>query len=573
MAYKKGLDISEWNENLNYTKLASQIDFVIPREGCRQRIDKQFLTHVNGFKNAGVKIPGVYHFIYALNETGAIQEAKSAISNVQKAGLPKTTRIWADLEYDTITKAKQQGVNLGRNEINRFTQVFCETIEAAGYPTGIYTNIDYYRNYYNKSLLDKYALWLADYSGSADYPCMYHQYTSSGRLSGYSGFFDMNYLMKDDPSLSGVAPVTSVATPAPSKISTSEAINAMIATAKAEVGYLEKRSNSQLDSKTANAGSSNYTKYWRDVYPAYQQQAWCACFVSWVMMKTFSLDTAKKLLKHWPYVYCPTMASLFKLNANPKVGDIVIFYRGGTFAHTGIVTKVEGDKFWTVEGNTSGGSSIIANGGGVCEKSYYNSNLPGTKFCTPDYSIVTSINGSSVTPVTPSVWKATGTATSTSDDVNVRKSPDGDIIGQVNKGNRFEIDGTKSGKWVHVKVAGIGVGYIYGDYVKEDKPVATVPQATPAQQAASQPAQTAPAKITFVDITAKFPELDKNDQGVAVSMLQILLGVGVTGILDTATVNSLNAFKKNVKLSQNGKVDKATWNAIINHMNANTFAK
>ena len=36
--------------------------------------------------------------------------------------------------------------------------------------------------------------------------------------------------------------------------------------ALAEIGYLEKRSNSQLDSKTANAGSNNYTKYgkWYD---------------------------------------------------------------------------------------------------------------------------------------------------------------------------------------------------------------------------------------------------------------------------------------------------------------------
>lgn len=65
------------------------------------------------------------------------------------------------------------------------------------------------------------------------------------------------------------------------------------------------------------------------------------------------------------------------LNSNPKVGDIVIFYRNGTFTHTGIVIKVSGDRFWTVEGNTSGGSAIIANGGGVCQKSYYNSNLPG----------------------------------------------------------------------------------------------------------------------------------------------------------------------------------------------------
>nr|DAH51934.1 MAG TPA: PlyB like endolysin [Bacteriophage sp.] len=175
------------------------------------------------------------------------------------------------------------------------------------------------------------------------------------------------------------------------------AIDKLIQIAKNEIGYLEKASNSQLDSKTANAGENNYTKYWRDIKPDYQGQPWCAAFISWCVIKAFGLDTAKKLLKHWPYVYCPTMADLFTLNSNPKVGDIVIFYRNGVFAHTGIVIKVSGDQFWTVEGNTSGGSTIIANGGGVCQKSYYNSNLPGTKFCTPNYSLVkntTPVSGS-----------------------------------------------------------------------------------------------------------------------------------------------------------------------------------
>ena len=168
------------------------------------------------------------------------------------------------------------------------------------------------------------------------------------------------------------------------------AIEKLISIADAEVGYLEKKSNAQLDDKTANAGTANYTKYWRDIKPEYQGQPWCAAFVTWCFVKAFGQDMAKKLLRHYPYVYCPTMASLFTLNANPKKGDIVIFYRNGTFTHTGIVTSVSGDYFTTVEGNTSGGSSIIANGGGVCRKGYYNSKLPGTKFCTPDYSIIES---------------------------------------------------------------------------------------------------------------------------------------------------------------------------------------
>lgn len=168
------------------------------------------------------------------------------------------------------------------------------------------------------------------------------------------------------------------------------AIDKVLQIARNEVGYLEKRNNSQLYDKTANAGNGNFTKYWKEIKPEYQGQPWCACFVTWVFVQAFGQKTAQQLLKHYPYVYCPTMASLFSLNANPKVGDIVIFKHGGEFTHTGIVTGVNGDYFTTIEGNTSGGSTIVANGGAVCAKGYYNSNLPGTKFCTPDWNLVES---------------------------------------------------------------------------------------------------------------------------------------------------------------------------------------
>lgn len=164
-----------------------------------------------------------------------------------------------------------------------------------------------------------------------------------------------------------------------------EMISKVIEIARNEVGYLEKKNNSQLYDKTANAGSGNYTKYWKEIKPNYQGQPWCACFVTWCFVQAFGEDTAHKLLKHYPYVYCPTMANLFTLHANPLRGDIVIFKHGNEFTHTGIVTDVDGDYFATIEGNTSGASGIIANGGGVCAKHYYNSQLPGTKFVRPEY--------------------------------------------------------------------------------------------------------------------------------------------------------------------------------------------
>ena len=156
--------------------------------------------------------------------------------------------------------------------------------------------------------------------------------------------------------------------------------------AAAEIGYLEKRSNNDLYDKTANAGSGNYTKYWADIKPSYQGQPWCAAFVTWCMAKALGESRAALLLKHYPFVYCPALAAKGPLYERPVRGDVVLFYRKGEFAHTGFVTEVNGNRFSTVEGNTSGASGIIENGGGVCAKSYDISSLAGTKFFRPAYS-------------------------------------------------------------------------------------------------------------------------------------------------------------------------------------------
>lgn len=183
-------------------------------------------------------------------------------------------------------------------------------------------------------------------------------------------------------------------------------IQKLIDLATAELGYLEKKSNASLDDKTANAGSANYTKYWRDVYPQFQGQAWCACFISWLFMQLFGVETAKKLLKHWPFVYCPTLAGV-TANKTPKVGSIILFYRNGTYAHTGLVVAVSSTTVTTIEGNTSGASGIIANGGGVCKKTYAIKSLSSeTKYFMPDYGSVSTVT------------KTGGTATGGADDMS-----------------------------------------------------------------------------------------------------------------------------------------------------------
>lgn len=165
--------------------------------------------------------------------------------------------------------------------------------------------------------------------------------------------------------------------------------------ATAELGYLEKASNSQLDSKTANAGSGNYTKYWRDMKPEWQGQPWCDCFVKWCFWHACGGDTdaAKKLCyqggKEWSY-YTPTSAQYYKNRqryfAVPQVGDQVFFKDSvGTICHTGIVEKVTGTSITTIEGNASGASGVTPNGGGVVRKNYVRNYVRIAGYGRPDY--------------------------------------------------------------------------------------------------------------------------------------------------------------------------------------------
>lgn len=86
---------------------------------------------------------------------------------------------------------------------------------------------------------------------------------------------------------------------------------------------------------------------------------WCAAFVHqlgrqsegnlWPCPRTASVATLAAWASTRPGV----------LQANPAVGDLFILWSPELkrYAHVGVVTKVTGDSFETIEGNTNGGGS------------------------------------------------------------------------------------------------------------------------------------------------------------------------------------------------------------------------
>lgn len=161
----------------------------------------------------------------------------------------------------------------------------------------------------------------------------------------------------------------------------------VIEIALAQVGYLEKKSNSNLDSMTGNAGSNNYTKFARDLdklgyfYNGPKNgYAWCDVFVDWCFVQAYGVDNALALLKQPKKSYgagCYYSAKYYKdkkqfHTSNPQPGDQIFFWNSGKtdVAHTGLVYDIDATYVYTVEGNTSSSSGVIANGGAVEKKKY-----------------------------------------------------------------------------------------------------------------------------------------------------------------------------------------------------------
>ena len=146
----------------------------------------------------------------------------------------------------------------------------------------------------------------------------------------------------------------------------------LVAIAEAEIGYHEKASNSNLDSKTANSGNKNYTKYGRDLFKAGFFNGnkngfdWCAQFPTWCVWKLTGKNKKKT-----EYILCvggdlsagcgfalKYYKQAGRFDGNPKVGDQIFFKynlndTSYTADHTGIVVRVTDSLVETIEGNSS----------------------------------------------------------------------------------------------------------------------------------------------------------------------------------------------------------------------------
>nr|WP_300409938.1 Ig-like domain-containing protein [uncultured Ruminococcus sp.] len=195
-ATMKGIDVSQWNGNINWAKVAkSDVDYAIIRVGYGDNYtyqdDTYFKKNVKGCIDN--KIPfGVYIYSYAVNTTMAKSEANHVLRLIK--GLKLDFPVYFDMEDNSQLN--------GTNNATRgaIAKTFCNAITAKGYKVGIYANLNWWNNYLTDKAFNnsKWYKWVAQYNSQCDYKGTYQmwQSTSSGVIDGVSsacGTFDFNF--------------------------------------------------------------------------------------------------------------------------------------------------------------------------------------------------------------------------------------------------------------------------------------------------------------------------------------------------------------------------------------------
>lgn len=178
-----GIDISKWQnpDLIDYDKLASQVDFVILRIGFGWSKDIHFERHYLAFTERGVRIGG-YHFPLNARLQEQADLVKQALDGKRiEAGL------WVDVE------ATYQS----RSEINAYIPILESTLDTE---VGIYTSYwKWIEVMQNETRWASRRLWVANYGVTVPrLPspwkkwCVW-QYSSTGRLNGYSSNLDLDW--------------------------------------------------------------------------------------------------------------------------------------------------------------------------------------------------------------------------------------------------------------------------------------------------------------------------------------------------------------------------------------------
>lgn len=192
---RNGIDISQYQGDINFDELKGNTDFAMVRTSYGGFYeDEKYRQNIEGLER--IEVPyGLYHFSYASNSEEAKKEAESFVNLIKQ--YKPLYPVAVDIESSEATE------NLSANEVVDIAKTFCETVEEAGYYVIIYSNLYFFNTKLNSDELNRYDKWLAQWTSKPtfDRPFGMWQYSSSGSKPGINGNVDLDKAFKDYPAI------------------------------------------------------------------------------------------------------------------------------------------------------------------------------------------------------------------------------------------------------------------------------------------------------------------------------------------------------------------------------------
>ena len=189
-AVARGIDVSNCQGKIDWNQVkAAGIDFAILKVGpVYGKPDDSFERNAAECERLGIPY-GVYYYSYARSVKDANKEADRTLAWL--GGHHPSLPVYYDLEDSYIL----QDPNFSKDKLAQIAQAFCNRMEAVGFKSGIYANLNWLNNYLDSPSLSGYDHWVAQYNWRCDYAGSYSfwQYSNSGNVPGVNGRCDMNY--------------------------------------------------------------------------------------------------------------------------------------------------------------------------------------------------------------------------------------------------------------------------------------------------------------------------------------------------------------------------------------------
>lgn len=162
----KGIDVSRAQENFDFTAaISAGVKFVIIRAGIGRDEDTYFRRNVEQCRKLGIDF-GCYWYVTATDSEELDRQINACIKTIgdEKPSYP----VFCDMEE------QRQIDNLTSKERTDMALEFCDRLNKAGLPSGVYANPAWLESYYQKErIVEKRDIWLAHWTESPDYASRY----------------------------------------------------------------------------------------------------------------------------------------------------------------------------------------------------------------------------------------------------------------------------------------------------------------------------------------------------------------------------------------------------------------